>query len=78
MRRLVVTLDDELSPLLAKYPNQNEIVRQALRLYIGDIATDTREGLRSSLSIVAAQLKKQDHKLQDMDGKIDYIAGRVQ
>lgn len=70
MRRLVVTLDDELAPLLAKYPNQNEIVRQALRLYIGDITTDTREGLVTSYKMVARMLK-------EIDSKVDYIAGRV-
>ncbi len=67
MRRLVVTLDDELAPLLAKYPNQNEIVREALRLYIGDITTDTRQGIVTSYKIIAQMLK-------EIDSKVDYLA----
>lgn len=70
MRKLLVTLDDDLSPLLAKYPNQNEIVRKALRLYIGDITTDTVDGLRTSYKIIAK-------RLNEIDSKVDYIAGRV-
>lgn len=49
MRKLLVTLDDDLSKKLATYPNQNEVVRKALRLYIGDISADSIEGLRVHL-----------------------------
>lgn len=67
MRKLLVTLDDDLSKELAKYPNQNEIVRKALRLYIGDITTDTVEGLRASYEIITKYLK-------EIDSKIDYLS----
>lgn len=70
MRKLLVTLDDELSPLLAKYPNQNEIVRESLRLYIGDITTDTREGLVASYKILIKL-----HK--EIDAKLNYIARKL-
>jgi metal-responsive CopG/Arc/MetJ family transcriptional regulator len=67
MRKLLVTLDDELSTLLEGYPNQNEIVRKALRLYIGNISTDTVEGLRASYQMIIKQLK-------EIDSKVDYLA----
>ena len=70
MRKLLVTLDDDLSNLLAKYPNQNEIIRQSLRLYISDITPDTIEGLRASYTKVAKALK-------EIDSKVDYIAGKL-
>jgi hypothetical protein len=71
MRKLLVTLDDDLANLLAKYPNQNEVIRESLRLYIGNITTDTREGLRASFLVIAKGLK-------EIDGKLDYIASKVQ
>lgn len=70
MRKLLVTLDDELDTLLSKYPNQNEVVREATRLYIGDITTDTLEGLRASYVLITKHLK-------EIESKIDYIGGRV-
>ena len=71
MRKLLVTLDDDLSNLLAKYPNQNEIVRESLRLYIGDITTDTRANLVAALKLIAKTTK-------EIESKVDYIAARVQ
>lgn len=70
MRKLLVTLDDDIAPLLAKYPNQNEIVRQALRLYIGDITTDTRQGIVTSYKIIAKALREIDSKLDYLDRKL--------
>jgi hypothetical protein len=49
MRRLVVTLDNTLDEWLAGFPNQAQIVRNALDLYHGDITTDTKEGLKVAL-----------------------------
>lgn len=68
---MLVTLDDDLDTLLSKYPNQNEVTRTALRLYIGDITPDTVDGLRKSYNIFVKLAK-------DMDSKLDYIAGRLQ
>jgi hypothetical protein len=77
MRRLVINLDDELSNLLAKFPNQNEIVRQALRLYIGDITTDTLKGIRNSYRVFIKLLEKSIENQKETDSKIDYIARRI-
>lgn len=71
MRKLLVTLDDELSKKLSTYPNQNEIVRKAVRLYIGDITTDSIEGMR----VAFTQLNR---KAVEMDSKLDYIAKTIQ
>lgn len=71
MRKLLVTLDDELSKVLEGFPNQNEIVRKATRLYTSNITTDTVEGLRASYTIITKTLK-------ELDAKIDYIASKLQ
>lgn len=77
MRKLLVTLDDDLSNLLAKYPNQNEVVRKALYLYIGDITTDTVQGLRESYARISKQLTRLEALTRETDSKVDYIAERV-
>lgn len=71
MRKLLITLDDELDKELAAYPNQNEIVREALRLYISDITPATLQGLRASY----AKLLKLSIEI---NGKADYIAKKIQ
>jgi len=77
MRRLVVTLDDELAPLLAKCPNQNEVVREALRLYIGDITTDTRAGIIASYKNIAVGMKKLQADIKEIDDKLNYMDGKL-
>lgn len=71
MRKLLVTLDDDLSKKLATYPNQNEVVRKALRLYIGDISADSIEGLRVAFTLLDKQTK-------EIHSKIDYLTTLVQ
>lgn len=71
MRRLLVTLDDDLDKVLTGLPNQNLVVRAALRLYLCDIEEETLQGLRAGYANLAAKIK-------DMDSKIDYIASRIQ
>lgn len=49
MRKLLVALDDGLDKKLAGFPNQSQIVRNALELYIEDISTpNTLAGLRQT------------------------------
>lgn len=52
MRTLNVVLDDDTSKVLAKYPNQSETVREALRLYDGHVLTDTKAGIVTMLAAV--------------------------
>lgn len=70
MRKLLVSLDDDLANLLAKYPNQNETVRLALKLYISDIVPETLEGIRAAYG----QLTK---AIVEVDSKINYIASKI-
>lgn len=71
MRRLVVNLDDELADLLAKFPNQNDVVRKALHLYLSDITTDTLQSIKTSYTIIVKAIK-------ELDSKVDFIARKVQ
>jgi hypothetical protein len=63
MRRLLVTLDDDLDLCLAKYPNQAEIVRNAVRLYHGDITPDTIDGMRAAFAQLTKQIKELEETL---------------
>lgn len=64
MRKLLVTLDDDLDKVLSKFPNQNETVREALRLYNGDIRTDTIAGLRQSYKVLLEYMQSK-HEYYD-------------
>lgn len=66
MRKLLVTLDDELSKELAKYPNQNEIVREALRIYNGNISTDTLVKLRTAFVELSSRMDTVTEKLDEL------------
>jgi hypothetical protein len=67
---MLIVFDDETANLLNGVPNKSHIVREATKLYLGDILTDTREGLRTSYRIIAKSLK-------DIDGKLDYIDRKI-
>lgn len=71
MRSLLVNLDDSLDNLLAREKNQNEIVRNALRLYYSDITTSDIQSIKASFAAIKNYLK-------EIDSKADYIAARVQ
>ena len=81
MRKLLVTLDDELDEVLARYPNQNEVVREALRLYNGDIRTDTIAGLRQSYKALLDYTKSKhehyDSVFERMDKLISVLEARM-
>lgn len=70
MRRLLVTLDDEMDKELAKFPNQAEIVREALRLYHGNIKTDTLARLRTAFVSLS-------EKLDETNSKLDRLLSRI-
>jgi hypothetical protein len=54
VRKLLIEFDDELDLWLAGRVNQAEAVRNAVRLYKGDISTDEDviRGLRESFSLL--------------------------
>lgn len=67
MKKLLIVFDEETASLLEAYPNKSEIIRQATKLYIEHISTDTVEGMRASYKIINKQLR-------EVDSKLDYIA----
>jgi hypothetical protein len=78
MKKLLVTLDDETASLLAKFPNKSGMMREATKLYLGHILTDTVDGMRASYLIVGRRLESMNDKIDKLDGKIDFIARKVQ
>lgn len=81
MRRLVITLDDDLDLWLAKQINQNETVRKALELYKGDITTDTVQGLRQSYAVLLKSFDERfalyDLAFERMDKLIGVLEARM-
>lgn len=71
MRKLLVALDDDLDKVLRGVPNQSLVVREALKLYMCDISTETVEGMRASYSIIGKKLKE----IEDI---LNFIARKVQ
>lgn len=71
MRRLVVNLDDDLDLWLTGKVNQNDTVRKALKLYKGDITTDTVEGMRVAYARIIQLLQKQTESYNST--KLSYL-----
>lgn len=78
MRKLLVTLDDELDTLLAGMPNQGGMMRECTKLYMGHILPETANGLRASYMIVGKRLEAVNDKIDELDSKLDYIARKLQ
>jgi hypothetical protein len=81
MRKLLITLDDDLDPWLASKVNQNEVVRNALSIYKGDITTDTLEGMRHSYSSLKKSIEVHfdyyDECFSRMDKLISVLESRM-
>jgi metal-responsive CopG/Arc/MetJ family transcriptional regulator len=82
MRKLIVTLDEDLSKKLANYPNQSETIRKALNLYIDDISTpDTIEGLRKTYSqlikYLEAKTEYYDYVFKQLEKLINMLETRI-
>lgn len=78
MRKLLITLDDEMDKVLAQYPNQNQIVREALRLYNGDITTDTIAGLRQSYKNLLEYTKSKHEYYDQVFGRLDKLISMLE
>lgn len=79
MRRLVINLDDELDPWLARYVNQNEIVRNALYLYKDDISTpDTIAGLRKSYKALIDFQKSKFEYYDEVFARLDKLINMLE
>lgn len=84
MRKLLVTLDDELDIWLKSQINQTETVREALRIYKGNIKEPTLNGIRQAFnqsqkntSIINDLIMEINDLIIEIDSKIDYIASKL-
>ena len=78
MRKLLVTLDDDLDKELAKYPNQNEIVREALRVYKLDISTDTVAGMRKSYAALRKYMETKFEYYDRVFGRLEKLISTLE
>jgi len=67
MKKILVAFDDDTAKVLAKYPNQSEIIREATKLYIEHISTGKIEAIAASYKILVKLMK-------EVDSKVDYLA----
>lgn len=56
MKRILVTIDDELYKELSTYPNKSGTLREAFRVYNSYMATDNLAGVMRSVIQVAKRL----------------------
>lgn len=81
MRKLLITLDDELDEWLSGKPNQNEVIREALRMYNGKINVDTIAGLRKSYSQLYKYMETKceyyDHVFGQLEKLINMLETRM-
>lgn len=81
MRKLLLTLDDDMDKELAKFPNQSEILREAFRIYKLDISTDTVAGMRKSYLVLKKFMEEKfeyyDKVFKDMEKLISMLENRL-
>ena len=81
MTRLMITLDEESANLLDGKTNKAHIVREAIKLYHGDITPDTLDGIRAAFLQISQGQEKQyeelTNMLYEMTEKIDIIVRRA-
>lgn len=71
MKKKLITLDEETCKVLERYPNQSQVMREAIKLYSMDISLPTITGLLASY--------KQMITLQrEINSKLDYMAKELQ
>jgi len=78
MRKLLITLDDDLDNLLRKYPNQNEVVREALRVYKLDISTDTIAGMRKSYLVLKKFMESKFEYYDEVFRRLDKLINMLE
>lgn len=81
MRKLLLTLDDDMDKELATFPNQSEILREAFRIYKLDMSTDTVAGMRQSYKQLRKYMETKfeyyDRVFKDLKKLIDYLETRM-
>lgn len=69
----MITLDDELDLWLEKQPNQNQVVRDALRLYKGNIDSHTLQGFRRAFSVLDERTKELEERFLELYDMVEKI-----
>lgn len=81
MRKLLLTLDDYCDKELSKYPNQSETLREAFRIYNGNISTDTLNGMRRSykalMDFQKSKFEYYDSVFAQLEKLINYLETRL-
>lgn len=77
MRKLLVTLDEEIDPWLAQFTNQNEVVRDALRVYKENISPGVIDTLRTTYLGVRGELEKLNERQEVMNQNLEAIAKKA-
>lgn len=78
MRRLVVNLDEDLDLWLQGFSNQNDIARKALRLYKGDITTDSIEGMRVAFWKLTNKYKELELRFNEQYEMVEKLYNSIQ
>lgn len=75
MKRISITVDEETINLLAGKVNKSEMIRQALKVYNGDISTDTLAGMREAFRKLQ---QSQQEMEQSINEQLQYVTEMVE
>lgn len=78
MRRMIVTLDNSLDDWLKTMPNQSETVREALRLYHGDITTGTVAGMREAFTQLLNEFRESQQRSVELYELLERVTNRYE
>lgn len=70
MKKKIVVLSDKVAKELGTYPNQSEIVRKALDVYMSNISPEMLNGMRMTF-------KKIESRLGSIEDAVEVIAASV-
>lgn len=75
MKKLLVSLPDDIAKELEKSVNMNETVREALRVYNGDIST---EGIKKSYTMLTKYMETKFEYYDRMFAKLDKLISMLE
>ena len=73
MKKILITLDDNLAKELAKERNMSEAVRNALKVYNNDISTDTLAGIRDSYKGLQKYMEEKHEYYDQVFARLDKL-----
>ena len=78
MRRLVVTLDEECDTLLRRHNNQNQIVRDSIKLYHGDITTGEMVNIRRAFLALTKFLEQKTEYYDQVFSQLEKLISTLE